>query len=221
MSGISSSVPTSPSTMDTMRRKPVPSSDRLHEDTHSSNSSPSRKSIDLESSTPKRRGSTVRRPSLTPATTSVSVSKVVASDSRRGSDAQMSAAKRRPSLSSAAAQLLPTSPTPRIPEKTPLIISKVSKNDDDRSVSSGSGSSDGPGSLSDHTVTSDGGFTDYLSDESEAELQRQAEEKALVIAQLLQEENDFRLARQQLANITLRPPKMWNPTGVISTSIHG
>ena len=47
------------------------------------------------------------------------------------------------------------------------------------------------GSLSDSTVTSDGGFTDYLSDESEAELQRQAEARAAVVAQNHAEELEF------------------------------
>jgi hypothetical protein len=66
--------------------------------------------------------------------------------------------------------------------------------------------------MSDSTVTSDGGFTDYLSDESEAELQRQAEARAVVQAQHAAEEREFKLARQQLASIGLKPPKLWNPT---------
>ncbi|KAF8426519.1 hypothetical protein L210DRAFT_3566136 [Boletus edulis BED1] len=71
--------------------------------------------------------------------------------------------------------------------------------------SSSEGSSDSGssrGSLSDATVTSDGAFTDYLSDESEAELQRQAEAKAAL----------FKAARQQLAGVGLRPPKTWDDT---------
>jgi len=83
------------------------------------------------------------------------------------------------------------------------------------SGSSSSGSSDGGDSHShsgsEGTVTSDGGFTDYLSDESEAELQRQAEAKAALLAQNHMEEQEFRAARQQLANVDLRPPKSWNP----------
>ncbi|EKM59387.1 uncharacterized protein PHACADRAFT_249838 [Phanerochaete carnosa HHB-10118-sp] len=71
-------------------------------------------------------------------------------------------------------------------------------------------SSDSGGSET--TVTSDGGFTDYLSDESEAELQRQAELKAAMIAQTHMEEQEFRAARQQLASIDLRPPKSWTRT---------
>ncbi|KIP12664.1 hypothetical protein PHLGIDRAFT_81075, partial [Phlebiopsis gigantea 11061_1 CR5-6] len=62
---------------------------------------------------------------------------------------------------------------------------------------------------SETTVISDGGFTDYLSDESEAELQRQAEIKAALLAQAHSEEQEFRAARQQLVNVDLRPPKSW------------
>ncbi|OAX43860.1 hypothetical protein K503DRAFT_846881 [Rhizopogon vinicolor AM-OR11-026] len=76
--------------------------------------------------------------------------------------------------------------------------------------SSDSGSSQG--SLSDATVISDGGFTDYLSDESEAELQRQAEAKAALVAQNQAEEQEFKAARQQLAAVGLRPPKSWDDT---------
>ena len=72
--------------------------------------------------------------------------------------------------------------------------------------------------MSDSTVTSDGGFTDYLSDESEAELQRQAEARAALVAQNQAEELEFKAVRQQLANIDLRPPKSWNPTNITSNS---
>ncbi|KAF9247188.1 hypothetical protein BU15DRAFT_38704 [Melanogaster broomeanus] len=76
--------------------------------------------------------------------------------------------------------------------------------------SSDSGSS--RGSMSDATVISDGAFTDYLSDESEAELQRQAEAKAALVAQNQAEELEFKAARQQLAGVGLRPPKAWDDT---------
>lgn len=68
--------------------------------------------------------------------------------------------------------------------------------------------------MTDSTITSDGGFTDYLSDESEAELQRQAEARAALLAQYQAEELEFKAARQQLAHIDLRPPKTWNPTHI-------
>jgi hypothetical protein len=87
--------------------------------------------------------------------------------------------------------------------------SPVSAHSDSSDSSSQSGSSDG-------TITSDGGFTDYLSDESEAELQKQAEAKAALLAQTHAEEREFRAARQQLASVDLRPPKSWgtgNGTG--------
>jgi len=98
-----------------------------------------------------------------------------------------------------------------------FIISRTSKKEDDCSASSSSGSSGGRSSLSDNTITSDGGFTDYLSDESEAEIQRQAEEKAALFAQMQAEELEFKMARQQLAHIGLRPPKSWNPTNASNT----
>ncbi|KAI0254904.1 hypothetical protein BJV78DRAFT_885105 [Lactifluus subvellereus] len=80
--------------------------------------------------------------------------------------------------------------------------SPISAHSDSSDSSSQSGSSDG-------TITSDGAFTDYLSDESEAELQKQAEAKAALLAQNHAEEQEFRAARQQLASVDLRPPKSW------------
>lgn len=80
------------------------------------------------------------------------------------------------------------------------------------SVSGDSYASSSDSGGSETTVTSDGGFTDYLSDESEAELQRQAELKAAMIAQTHVEEQEFKAARQQLASIDLRPPKSWTRT---------
>lgn len=77
---------------------------------------------------------------------------------------------------------------------------------------SGSDSGSSRGSMSDATVISDGAFTDYLSDESEAELQRQAEAKAALVAQNQAEELEFKAARQQLAGVGLRPPKAWDDT---------
>lgn len=70
-------------------------------------------------------------------------------------------------------------------------------------------------------MTSDGGFTDYLSDESEAEIQRQAEMKAALLAQNHMEEQEFRAARQQLAHVDLRPPKSWNPTNTVTPRSQG
>ncbi|KAF7776252.1 hypothetical protein Agabi119p4_4645 [Agaricus bisporus var. burnettii] len=96
-------------------------------------------------------------------------------------------------------------------------ISGEPKKDEDSRSSSGSSdghSSGGSGSLSDSTVTSDGGFTDYLSEESEAELQRQAEARAALQAQNQIEENEFKAVRQRLAHVDLRPPKSWSAAGL-------
>jgi hypothetical protein len=147
-----------------------------------------------------------RRPTVTPATTSVSVSKIVA-DSRPQSNHDTPLKFRT---------LIP-GPVDRNADQAPsFIIRRTSKNEDDCGASSSSGSSGGRSSLTDNTVTSDGGFTDYLSDESEAELQRQAEEKAALFAQMQAEELEFKMARQQLAQIGLRPPKSWNPINASS-----
>lgn len=100
-------------------------------------------------------------------------------------------------------------PAPR-PAERPLIRPPRGREDNLSSASSSSGSSDGTESLSDSTVVSDGAFTDYLSDESEAELQRQAEARAALQAQTQMEEMEFKAARLQLAHVDLRPPKTWN-----------
>ncbi|KAG8956664.1 hypothetical protein FRC04_000142 [Tulasnella sp. 424] len=62
------------------------------------------------------------------------------------------------------------------------------------------------------TVTSDGAFTDYLSDESEAELQRQAEARAAQLRRMRAEEAEFNAAKRGLANIDLQTPIAWAPT---------
>lgn len=67
-------------------------------------------------------------------------------------------------------------------------------------------------------MTSDGGFTDYLSDESDAELQRQAEVRAAQLEQNRVEEEEFRAARQQLTSIDLRPPQAWDTRVAIAPS---
>lgn len=73
-----------------------------------------------------------------------------------------------------------------------------------------SSSSDGCGSISNNCVPTDEGFTDYLADESELELQ--AETRAAFIALNQAEELEFKMAREQLKLANLRPPKPWNPS---------
>ncbi|KAF9075952.1 hypothetical protein BDP27DRAFT_1212111 [Rhodocollybia butyracea] len=115
-----------------------------------------------------------------------------------------------------------TGPAPPPKTLTPVrstiasVTRSTTKKDD--SLSSASSSGGGSDSLSDSTVTSDGGFTDYLSDESEAELQRQAEARAALLAQNQAEELEFKAARQQLAHVDLRPPKSWNPTNITNST---
>lgn len=71
-------------------------------------------------------------------------------------------------------------------------------------VSAASGSSSSTNSSArEGTVISDGAFTDYLSDDSDFDLQRQAEVEAENLYQEAlrkHEENEFREARESLAN---------------------
>jgi len=55
----------------------------------------------------------------------------------------------------------------------------------DLSIASPSSASSGSGSSASPDITVDGGFTDYLSDEDEAELQRLAEDHAALVAQTI------------------------------------
>ncbi|KAJ7931991.1 hypothetical protein B0H13DRAFT_2651129 [Mycena leptocephala] len=104
----------------------------------------------------------------------------------------------------------------RFPSSSQSFAPTKKKADADTSSASGSSGGDSLGT----DKTSDGGFTDYLSDESEAELQRQAEAKAALVAQNEAEELEFRAARQALANIGLRPPKGWASTQVLTGRRH-
>ncbi|KAJ7742497.1 hypothetical protein DFH07DRAFT_836632 [Mycena maculata] len=167
----------------------------------SSNSSPSRKHIDLGDATTPRRNSGGRAPA------SPTVTKVITDAFSSGTQ------ERRRSVSSAQSTKDKASPPvsvkmspPTRPVEPPKPQKKAEAEISSKSSSSGS---DSLGSMTESTITSDGGFTDYLSDESEAELQRQAEAKAALVAQTEAEELEFRQARQALANIGLRPPKSW------------
>lgn len=114
-------------------------------------------------------------------------------------------------------------PSDRTPfSRRPALESVMAALDIGNSSESSSDSGSSRGSGSDATVISDGAFTDYLSDESEAELQRQAEAKAALVAQNQAEEQEFKAARQQLVGVGLRPPKSWNDTNdnLLRTSSH-
>lgn len=209
--GISSSLPSSPTNENHSKRKAsITSVDRRTasgEGPYSSHSSPSRKQADLGNSATPRRISSVRRPAPSPATTSVSISTVVASDMRsseiRCHDSPPSTLSNRQRGS---ASNSPSTTAARNGDR--FLVPRSSKmNHDCRSSSSGSSD----GMLSDSTITSEG-FTDYLSDESEVELQRQAEARAAVVAQSQMEELEFKMARQELARIGLEPPKSWTQT---------
>jgi len=64
------------------------------------------------------------------------------------------------------------------------------------------------------TVTSDG-FTDYLSDESDQELQRQAEIRARELELAKQETDEFDAALHTVRHLCLQPPPEWDSSGVL------
>lgn len=189
----------------------------------SSRHSPSRKNADLEEFNSRRMPGS-RRPTITQATSGALVSKVTM-DAQKDAQATSQSLRRRASVSNTNLLKTPSPPSSRTAERQVATISSRPQskrasleaamgNINISSAASSSSSESGDssrGSMTDSTVTSDGGFTDYLSDESEAELQRQAEAKAAIVAQNQAEENEFKAARQQLAHIDLRPPKSWNP----------
>ncbi|KAJ3920800.1 hypothetical protein F5877DRAFT_37380, partial [Lentinula edodes] len=191
---------------------------------NSAHSSPGRKQIELDTNTTPRRNSGSRAPPAIPSFNKGSPDLRSSTLPSGKSSLDKGSPEMRPSLDRRrSSNIHPPTPSSKssIPSRNTassftLASRKASKNDDASSVASGgSGGSD---SLSDSTVTSDGGFTDYLSDESEAELQRQAEAKAALLAQNQAEELEFKAARQQLAHVDLRPPKSWNPTNITNNN---
>ncbi|KIL70161.1 hypothetical protein M378DRAFT_156227 [Amanita muscaria Koide BX008] len=164
----------------------------------SSHSNPSRMKLpDFEASATPRRSTSVRQ--ATPPATTTSTDNRVHGSVRRSNT--VTAAQPTHSRSSSTSTLSRVT----LPNARPV----KERDDELSSASSSGGSSDGTESLSDNTVVSDGAFTDYLSDESEAELQRQAEARAALLAQTQMEEMEFKAARLQLAHVDLRPPKSW------------
>ncbi|KAG6902299.1 hypothetical protein C0995_001909 [Termitomyces sp. Mi166 len=212
---VSTSVPTL-STMEHVQAQRRQSTERRGDSPHSSNSPPKPKNVDLDGSlTPRRNSSAHKEPSNSPSSPSVSLSKV-STEGRSPLNQTSVRQTRRSSVSNTKdTTSVKSSPsTSRTVERpASFVIPRSTRKDGVSSASSSSGS-DGTGSMTDSTITSDGGFTDYLSDESEAELQRQAEARAALLAQYQAEELEFKAARQQLAHIDLQPPKSWNPTNI-------
>ncbi|TCD67670.1 hypothetical protein EIP91_012036 [Steccherinum ochraceum] len=202
----SSSLPNS-SAMDQYVLQRRPAEARADKPSGESKNSPGRKSAELTGSI-SRKGNTSgasNRPSISAATPSMSLSKVTVDAQPRSRGRIGASTAATPSSTLSRASERPTATPPRKSLEGAMANLKVS-----------SASSDSSGSNSETTVISDGGFTDYLSDESEAELQRQAEIKAAQIAQNHMEEQEFKAARQQLAHVDLRPPKSW--TGNVPTT---
>ncbi|KAG6891290.1 hypothetical protein C0992_009482 [Termitomyces sp. T32_za158] len=210
---VSASVPTV-STMEQVQAQRRQSTERRVDGPPSSNSPPKLKNVDLDASLTPQRNNSVHKPSISPSPPSVSSPKI-SNEGRSPADQTSVRQTRRSSVSNTKdttpVKLLP--PTSRTVERPIPFVTPRSRRGGIPSASSSSGS-DGTGSMTDSTITSDGGFTDYLSDESEAELQRQAEARAALLAQYQAEELEFKAARQQLAHIDLRPPKTWNSTNI-------
>ncbi|KAG5343039.1 hypothetical protein C0989_000029 [Termitomyces sp. Mn162] len=186
---------------------------------HSSNSPPKPKIVGLDASLTPRRNSSTHKPSISPFSPSISPSK--ASTEGRPPPNQVSVRQTRRSsvsITKDTTSVKPLPPTSRTVERSASLVTPRSTKKDGICSGSSSNGSDSTGSMTDGTVTSDGGFTDYLSDESEAELQRQAEARAALLAQYQAEELEFKAARQQLAHIDLRPPKTWNPTNITNNT---
>ena len=187
------------------RRSNAEHGERRSESTNSSQHSPGHRNVDLGGSMSRR--NTERRASVSNVA-AVSASKAAAETQplRRRTQTQTTKSDSPPPV---------TSPAKNERERSTAALkrstSTLEKSLKEMSISSASSTSSGSTS-SETTIISEGGFTDYLSDESEAELQRQAEVKAALLAQSQVEELEFRVARQQLATVGLRPPKSWNGT---------
>ncbi|KAG8897603.1 hypothetical protein FRB99_008048 [Tulasnella sp. 403] len=104
-----------------------------------------------------------------------------------------------------------------IPDTRPTSTKASSSSDDLRSLAEISGDFEDLTPLPTSTrelAVSDSAFTDYISTESEAELQSQAEERATLLRRLRIEEAEFKAARRRLANVDLQTPVPWGTTSV-------
>lgn len=205
--GDASSLPNR-STMDQYqgsRRSNAEHGERRSESTNSSQHSPGHRNVDLGGSVSRR--NTERRASVSNVA-AVSAGKAAAESQplRRRTQTQTTKSDSPPPVASSTKGERERS-TASLKRST----STLEKSLKEVSISSASSTSSGSTS-SETTIISEGGFTDYLSDESDAELQRQAEVKAALEAQSQVEELEFRVARQRLATVGLRPPKSWNGT---------
>ncbi|KAI0082572.1 hypothetical protein K474DRAFT_1655376 [Panus rudis PR-1116 ss-1] len=195
-------------------------------DVGESKHSPGRKHAELSGSISRKgigAGAAItRRPSLSAATPSMSVSKVTVDAQPRRRDSPKVVSTQSPKQASPPSSTRSSDSSGqdnKDHKKESKDLSTPSRKSLENAMSAiniSSASSDSSGGSSETTVISDGGFTDYLSDESEAELQRQAELKAALLAQNLMEEQEFRAARQQLAHVDLRPPRSW--TGNVNST---
>ncbi|KAH9940593.1 hypothetical protein B0H21DRAFT_577554 [Amylocystis lapponica] len=205
--GTASSLPNKPSIDQFQPQRRTTVEIQTDKRSESSQHSPGRKQAELGGTVARR--STERGPPISAALPSMSLSKVTV-DIQPARRRAATTTTNPPPMSSRTAE------RPNQNLAPPSLSRRTSAVGEALATMSISGSSSSSGSNSETTVISDGGFTDYLSDESEAELQRQAEVKAAQLAQNHMEEQEFKAARQQLASVDLRPPKSW--TGNVNST---
>ena len=212
------SAPLSSTTNTRLDHSPLPRRQTFTEgSTDKPRSSSVRRATDLDGTLPRRNSSA--RPSLSSVAPSYTPSKSTGDYSPQRHSLPYPPV---PHPSPVEASTQESTPGRTLPSKRSSLESAMAALEIRSASENGSDSGSSRGSQSDATVISDGAFTDYLSDESEAELQRQAEAKAALVAQNQAEEQEFKAARQQLVGVDLRPPKSWNDTNdaLLRTAAH-
>ncbi|KAG8736550.1 hypothetical protein FRC12_017551, partial [Ceratobasidium sp. 428] len=103
-------------------------------------------------------------------------------------------------------------PPPPITSSEPLSLASLSASINQIGRLSSAMSDSGSESSRDSNTTVGTDSTDYLSDESEEELQRLAVERAIEVERQRIDEAEYESARRGLQNIELTPPQQWGTT---------
>ncbi|KAG8736667.1 hypothetical protein FRC12_017504 [Ceratobasidium sp. 428] len=103
-------------------------------------------------------------------------------------------------------------PPPPITSSEPLSLASLSASINQIGRLSSAMSDSGSESSRDSNTTVGTDSTDYLSDESEEELQRLAVERAIEVERQRADEAEYESARRGLQNIELTPPQQWGTT---------
>ncbi|KAG8694022.1 hypothetical protein FRC09_010115, partial [Ceratobasidium sp. 395] len=103
-------------------------------------------------------------------------------------------------------------PPPPITSSEPLSLASLSASINQIGRLSSAMSDSGSESSRDSNTTIGTDSTDYLSDESEEELQRLAVERAIEVERQRIDEAEYESARRGLQNIELTPPQQWGTT---------